>query len=863
MIYQCCDTSRRAVLANQSVYNGIDYLEVTDGPNGPQTVLYIYFFHSLKPDQIQVANVRICGGERIPNVQVVNVVEGSTLSPPPGSVDCASGSPPDGSNVLVVTVAAAGDFSTYTLCLVDNTPGTGETQPPPYFDPVYSQIQFSFKVSCPAWFDCEPSNVCPPAIPAQPTFSYLAKDYASFRSLLLDRLGTILPAWTERHAADLGISLVELLAFVGDYLSYQQDAVATEAYLGTARLRTSLRRHAKLVDYAVNDGRNARTWIHFDVTADFTLARRTFSNRPQQILTQGSDPGPIIPTPSDRYTQALSENPQVFELMEKAVLYTAHNQMNLYTWGDRQCCLPAGATYAWLDGSFPNLVPGMVLIFVEVKGPLTGATADADPSHRCAVRLTKVVKDADPLGSLFLSPPSATPLPITRIEWGSADALPFPVCVSSSTSGDSPAYIDDVSVVLGNNALADHGRTILDETLPPVLPIDPVLVPATSEGGCDRCHPAPASPPGSSRYNPQLAAGPLTFADSYQAVDSKGQPAPASAALNARAVTGVLPAITLAIPPSLDAWNPQSDLLHSHSDSKEFVAETEDDGTTTLRFGDGVFGEAVIPGSIFHARYRIGNGTAGNVGLNSLSRIASDDAVLASLVITAISNPLPASGGINPESLDSIRQKAPYAFRTQNRAVTPDDYGAMALRVDPTLQQAKGTFRWTGSWQTVFIAVDPKGTEVVDDVRKTAVIEGMELYRMAGHDVDVDAPVYVSLEIVMNVCAKPGYLAADVKQAILRVLGTQPRPDGTLGLFAPDEFSFGQPVYLSPIIAAVQDTDGVSSVTVITFQRQGQDATNAVAAGVISLQSLEIARLDNDPNFPEHGILTVNVDGGS
>jgi hypothetical protein len=45
------------------------------------------------------------------------------------------------------------------------------------------------------------------------------------------------------------VALVETLAYVGDHLSYTQDAVATEAYLGTARRRTSLRRHARLLDY--------------------------------------------------------------------------------------------------------------------------------------------------------------------------------------------------------------------------------------------------------------------------------------------------------------------------------------------------------------------------------------------------------------------------------------------------------------------------------------------------------------------------------------------------------------------------------------------------------------------------------------
>src|SRR3712207_7620689 len=49
-------------------------------------------------------------------------------------------------------------------------------------------------------------------------------------------------------------TLVELLAYTGDYLSYYQDAVATEAYLETARRRISVRRHVRLIDYPMHEG---------------------------------------------------------------------------------------------------------------------------------------------------------------------------------------------------------------------------------------------------------------------------------------------------------------------------------------------------------------------------------------------------------------------------------------------------------------------------------------------------------------------------------------------------------------------------------------------------------------------------------
>src|SRR5882762_7378926 len=102
----------------------------------------------------------------------------------------------------------------------------------------------------------------------QPSIDYMAKDYESFRQLMLDRLSATLPAWQERHAPDLGIAIVEMLAYVADYLSYYQDAVATEAYLGTARQRISVRRHARLLDYVLHEGCNARAWVHCRVPND-------------------------------------------------------------------------------------------------------------------------------------------------------------------------------------------------------------------------------------------------------------------------------------------------------------------------------------------------------------------------------------------------------------------------------------------------------------------------------------------------------------------------------------------------------------------------------------------------------------------
>jgi len=942
MIYSCCDPNRRNVLELQSVYNGIDFLEVVDNPGDPndvrQRTLLLHFVHDLLPGQLGLSNVRIRGGERIRNIEVTQVQEEGFLSP--------AGDP----RVLIVQVNKPGDFSTYTLSLIDSN---DDSKQPANFDPILSSIDFSFKVSCPSDFDCQPRRVCPPPPAEAVDISYLAKDYASFRQLMLDRMAKIMPQLQERNPADLGIALVELLAYIGDYLSYQQDAVATEAYMETARRRTSIRRHARLVGYPMHDGRNARTWVHVEVRSDvhgLILAKRS-PNSANKLLTQVAGQPVIIVNSSSGLRDALAQGPRVFELAEDAALFSEHNHMSFYTWGSRQCCLPQGSTQAWLRGSFVNLQSGTVLVFKEAKGPNTGEREDADPNHRCAVRLTKVSFTSDPIGGQFDLYPSGNPVDVTAIEWDTADALPFPVCISSQVGSQ---YFDEVSIALGNIVLADDGNTFESEELDPVPAPNPALaLVATAEE--DPCNKVPATP-APARYRPRLQNAPVTFADSYDPggvfwikyigtcsaltmtknvdlltftssgsdghevnfaagessetigqlinqinswpgyqagktagisnampasaihdvnnfnlagsdyVDVHSSTIPASDVLQKRALDTLLPCIVLSDDGSPDPWNPERDLLASHADSKEFVVEVENDASTYLRFGDGTFGERPDPGTVFRARYRVGNGAAGNIGADSLYHLASDDPNIVSdlknPVVLSVSNPLPATGGLELESVESVRQRAPYAFRVQDRAVTAEDYGEMAQRCDSTLQRAAGTFRWTGSWYTVFLAADRKAGAAVDDAFRSGLKQCMERYRMAGHDLEVDAPIFVSLEVDIDVCVSPDYFASDVERALFDVLSNRQLPDGTLGAFHPDNFTFGQSVYLSPIYALAQSTAGVESVRITKFQRQGQDSDVALDLGKLELARLEIARLDNDPNFPEHGVLKLNMLGG-
>src|SRR5690348_8316779 len=264
-----------------------------------------------------------------------------------------------------------------------------------------------------------------------------------------------------------------------------------------------------------------------------------------------------------------------------------------------------------------------------MMGPSTGEAADADPSHRWAVRLTEVVATVKGGGPLTdpLPNPDGSLNEITEIAWSSDDALIFPVCLSSvADSAHGSVPLPQVSMALGN-----------------IVPADPAA---------DRCNaPAPlAVPP---RYRPMLAhslltqAGPLqTVTDPATRLVSLAQGVSAVAAM-AWTPDEVTPAVTLTETggPQPVAWRPQRDLLDSAASACDFVAETESDGTTSLRFGDNVNGAQPDPGMYFAADYRVGNGTAGNVGAESIAHVLRLDAR-----ITGVINPLSASGGIDPET---------------------------------------------------------------------------------------------------------------------------------------------------------------------------------------------------------------------
>jgi hypothetical protein len=855
----CGNELRREAVRQQPKLYGLDFLEV--GPD--QRTLTVHFLGKAPRGHhgLDRRNVVIEGGRRIRDIQVI-------------SADVHRSGDPELDDTIVVVVDRAGDFSTYTLRIVARDPH-GHPLPHPDFDPHYSSVAFSFKVDCPSDLDCLTPQQCPPMVRSQPEINYLAKDYASFRQLILDRLALIMPDWQERHVPDLGIVLVELLAYVGDYLSYYQDAVATEAYLDTARLRISVRRHARLVDYQMHEGCNARAWVTLMVNDYLELDPKGL-----YFVTVPGGATDAALTEEELLKQA-APGYKVFEPMtqETIKLYESHYEIHFYTWGDNGCCLDIGATTATLigklaadnpdpnypdnaddsskqqtanakppapsskDGDVPTLYlkTGDVLIFEEKIGPKTGNPADADSKHRHAVRLTRVEAAMDPLNGT----------PIVEIWWADEDALPFPLCISTvGPPSKECAILTNVSVARGNVVLVDHGQTI-DEPAGSV-PVDTTVERCDCEGILADVSLI------AGLYRPTLKASPVTFS----------QPLPANVPAAGTLIQDPRMAVPQIWPTSDPApagdprWVAQRDLLGSTELDQHFVAEIDDDGRAHLRFGDGELGREPDAGMTFDVVYRTGNGSSGNVGAEAITTIVFRKLKLSGGIAKA-RNPLPASGGTQPEPVSEVKLFAPHAFRQElQRAVIADDYAALVERDFSKVQRAAATLRWNGSWYEALVAVDEEGEEQAEQTLLNQIRRRLYRYRRIGHDVDVESARLVPLLIELQVCVLPHYLRGHIEAELLDLFSNRVLPEGSKGFFHPDNLSFGEGIYLSRLVALAQGVEGVESVEVLKLERFGEGPNHEIDNGVLPLGPLEIAQVDNDPSFPENGRFILDVGGG-
>ena len=305
-----------------------------------------------------------------------------------------------------------------------------------------------------------------------------------------------------------------------------------------------------------------------------------------------------------------------------------------------------------------------------------------------------------------------------------------------------------------------------------------------------------------------------------------------------------------------EAWSEVISLVFSDPDDRHYAVETDELGRSVIRFGNGVQGQNVPAGASIRAVYQTGSGPDGNVGRDRVHRFD----LLANPKLAAVWNPFDVASGRSPEPREEILRNVPEVYRArQLRAVTLADYVRRAEEV-PGVARAAAAYAWTGSWRTVRITIDPLGTDVLRPELRAAVARHLEPVRLIGEDLEIREPVLVPLRVRVAVCVDPEVWLDDVRFVLEQELSDGYTPDGRLGFFHPDRWTFGQTLYASQILGRVEQVPGIARATSVRLARW--DAPTPGVRDRVTVGANEIISVRNDPDHMERGTLVLDLSGG-
>ncbi|MEO5558141.1 MAG: putative baseplate assembly protein [Dokdonella sp.] len=259
-------------------------------------------------------------------------------------------------------------------------------------------------------------------------------------------------------------------------------------------------------------------------------------------------------------------------------------------------------------------------------------------------------------------------------------------------------------------------------------------------------------------------------------------------------------------------WKASDDLANAAADARVYATRRGDSEATTIRFGDGVHGARLPSGpDNVAAVYRTALGSAGNVRAGQIT-LATDKP----LGVRGVLNPICASGGADPDTLEQARVNAPLAVTALDRLVSIQDYADFA-RGFAGIGKAAVIGLHDGFKSVVHVTIAGIEDEPIDATSDLFVnlVAALRTYGDPHLPVRVQVRRALSLMLQASVAIDPDYrweeVQPRVRQALLDRFG-----------FAARELS--QPVFKSQILAAIESVQGVEHVFGLTAQTLDRDA---------------------------------------
>ncbi len=277
-----------------------------------------------------------------------------------------------------------------------------------------------------------------------------------------------------------------------------------------------------------------------------------------------------------------------------------------------------------------------------------------------------------------------------------------------------------------------------------------------------------------------------------------------------------------------DSWEEVPDFGDSGRSDRHFTCDSV---TGEVRFGPALrqpdgsarpYGAIPPRGAqIRFSSYRYGGGVAGNVRAGTLSVVKTSIPYL-----DRLTNHSDAIGGIDAETVEAAQVRAPQILRSRGRAVTPEDYQALATVADSRVQRARCVQPEAAAAATgplagqIYLLLVPRvhlpdgpiapDQLKIDDNLRESVARYLEEYRLLSVRLDIREPEYawVSVEVSLasNADADPERVRDDVEQRLYSFLN--PVVGGPSG----NGWPFGRDLYPSDVYACLQPVRGIEFI---------------------------------------------------
>lgn len=277
-------------------------------------------------------------------------------------------------------------------------------------------------------------------------------------------------------------------------------------------------------------------------------------------------------------------------------------------------------------------------------------------------------------------------------------------------------------------------------------------------------------------------------------------------------------------------WIFFENILDAGSNSSAYTMLIDEYDVATVFLGDNASGRIPATGAAITATYRVGGGDRGNVGANTIVQL--EESIPDVLSVT---NPIRAIGGDDKEELDSIRDNAPRSLSALSRAVTLEDYAALALRVNG-VAKAKAV---AAVYTSVTIYIAPFGGGSITPALESRVHEYLQPRKIVTTSITLAEPTYVGVDILVLIEVLPHFGRNIIRQEVLRELRQ---------LLHFDNVDIGKRITISSLYRAISSIVGVDYSVVTKLARSGNE----------DVQDL----LMNDNEIPQEGVVDVIASGG-